>query len=102
MKQNVTPPVFLYHCANAIPAPSGSWPPTIPWPPLLPTSAWKRCIEPPLPLEQPVAVAAVAIDEVIPGGIEDGGGTDGNRLLAAVKMAEATDLLAGAGVLLIG
>jgi len=58
-----TPPVFLYQAEKANPVPSGICPPTIPCPPMLPTSAWKKCIEPPLPLEQPVArpnISAIA------------------------------------------
>src|SRR6266516_2033230 len=42
--------------ANPIPAASGKRPPTIPWPPRNRRPASNRCIEPPLPLEQPVAL----------------------------------------------
>ena len=60
MKTKVTPPVFLYHWANASPAPSGSCPPTMPCPPMLWAAASNRCIDPPLPLEQPVALPNIS------------------------------------------
>ncbi len=47
-------------------------------------------------------MAAVAVDEIIPGRIEDGGGADGDGFLAAVEMAEPADFLARASVLLVG
>src|SRR5213082_801856 len=47
---------FLYRIANPIPAASGMCPPTIPCPPRNRRPASNRCIEPPLPLEQPVSL----------------------------------------------
>jgi hypothetical protein len=64
-----TPPVFLYLQAKAAPAPMGIWAPTIPCPPRFPTSAWNRCIEPPLPLLEPVTrpnISAIATLGSIP------------------------------------
>ena len=39
-----------------MPVPSGTWPPTMPWPPQKLRDGSKKCIEPPLPFEQPVAL----------------------------------------------
>lgn len=51
---------------------------------------------------QAVSVATVAVDEVITGLVEDGGGADGDGLLTAVEMAEPPDFLTGSGVFLVG
>ena len=45
-----------YLMAKPMPAASGTWLPTMACPPRKPFSTSKKCIEPPLPLEQPVAL----------------------------------------------
>ena len=110
-KHTATWSVSRYLAANAMPAASGMCPPTMPWPPRKPSSASKRCIEPPLPLEQPaalpnssaitvrgddapgerVAVLAVGAGDVVVGP-ERGEAAHRDGLLADVEMAEAADL----------
>ena len=54
---------------KAMPVVSGMWPPTIPWPPRKPSEASNRCIEPPLPWLQPVALpnsSAMTARELMP------------------------------------
>ncbi len=101
-----------YLMAKATPAASGMWLPTMAWPPRKPFSASKKCIEPPLPFEQPgalpsssaiaclgvhapgegVAVVAVGGDDVVVLA-QDADRTDGDGFLSAVEVAEAADLL---------
>ena len=52
--QMVTASLPRYLSANAMPAARGKWPPTMAWPPQKFRFASARCIEPPIPSEQPV------------------------------------------------
>ena len=68
-KQMLTwfPPRYLM--AKAAPAAIGMWLPTMACPPRKPSEASKRCIEPPLPCEQPAAFpksSAITARAVIP------------------------------------
>ena len=100
-----------------MPVASGMWPPTMPWPPRKPSEASNRCIEPPLPPEQPaalpnssamtaarehaagqrLAVLAVGAGDVVVGP-QRGEAADRDRLLADVEVAEAADLAEAVGL----
>src|SRR6266702_3378745 len=93
----------LYRIANPRPAARGMWPPTIPWPPMNRLPASNRCIEPPFPFEQPVALPNSSAMSALAGTPRASAcpcsryeeRADRHRLLADVEMTEAADLAQG-------